>query len=535
MNTRKIALSGAITLAVLIAMLTVVPSALATYPANSTYFVPENSTGVYCEDNTVVQVRLNTSVPSLGGMIDISFDPNCVNITAADSSGSPWTQMGDFAHYGTYARMSSFNWPGGPTFSGDNLFANITLHCINDTSNCSSYLNFRPGHVDVSDANSQPIIMTTYNGTINCTTPPINVDIRADSITGNIFDVASYTVNPGTVTDTDGSHTINNHTAMGAMMVYCRDNGINVNISTGTWGNWTVQIGSNASDFGNWMYAVDETSPGYSADLYALSGGEKVHFFNYNLPFYKVLTTLNTSQINVDDYINATVTWKNTTGTHLLSGASVNVSTMGAWYPNVGPSVGTTGADGNVTFQWSSPGTWGVYAVDPVHGSGQYNLPSVTFTCNYTILSCDDNGVEKNAFVPGENVSVKGTGLDPNTNYTLWIQDANVSDGDVLSAGEDPSVTQESVLTDANGNFNQTLIWNISAGAAITHHKYDIVADNQDTGTVGTYNATDDDIDAAQVEGFVAPVPEMATIALFGFGLLTLAGYVGLGQRRKRK
>jgi hypothetical protein len=175
MRKRKVASdTGIIVLAVLAVMLVIAPSASAqpSYPANCAYLLPDSSTGAYCENNTLVQVRVNTSVPSLGGIIDISFDPNCVNITAADSSGSPWTQMGDFAHYGTYARMSSFNWPGGPTFSGDNLFANITLHCINDTSNCISYLNF--SSVDIANATGLPLICTdiglgtTHNGTITC-------------------------------------------------------------------------------------------------------------------------------------------------------------------------------------------------------------------------------------------------------------------------------------------------------------------------------------------------------------------------------
>ena len=522
---------GVIALAVLVAMLVAVPSALAAYPANSTYFVPENSTGVYCQNNTIVQVRANVSFDCYAIETDIFFDPNCVNITAVNWTGGAWEPGDpDWSHHGNYVIITSDPF-ASTSHTGDQLFVNLTLHCVNNTGNCTSSLLF--DYVELLDDDANNHLDAVHNGTIDCTPEPINVTIRADSITGNIFNVSNYTVNYGTVTE-DGV-TVNNHTAMGAMVVYCQDNGINVNLTLQWGGAYVLQIADNASDCDNWCYAVNETKPGVGGAAYDLSGGEFVHWYNRDHHYYEVFTTLNRTLINVDDYINATVTWANQTGTYLLNGASVNVSTMGAWGPNVGPSVGTTGPDGNVTFQWSSPGTWGVYAVDPVHGSGQYKWPAVTFTCNYTILSCDDNGVEKNAFVPGENVSVKGTGLDPNTNYTLWIQDANVSDGDVLSAGEDPSVTQESVLTDANGNFNPTLIWNISAGAAITYNKYDIVADNNDTGTVGTYNATDDDIDAAQVEGFVAPVPEMATIALFGFGLLMLAGYVGLGQRKNRK
>ncbi|MCK4735232.1 MAG: hypothetical protein KAT65_22455, partial [Methanophagales archaeon] len=60
---------------------------------------------------------------------------------------------------------------------------------------------------------------------------------------------------------------------------------------------------------------------------------------------------------------------------------SVNVSDT-AYMP--GTSVGTTGADGNVTFEWSTPCTWYVYAEHPTYGSGMYNYPPVSFTCEAT-------------------------------------------------------------------------------------------------------------------------------------------------------
>jgi hypothetical protein len=94
-----------------------------------------------------------------------------------------------------------------------------------------------------------------------------------------------------------------------------------------------------------------------------------------------VLTALDKTEIVVGEALAATVTWKNMDGTQPLSGASVYVGAMGPWGPEPGTHVGTTGADGTCTFSWSDPGEWGVYAVDPVQGSGQYNMPYVTFTC----------------------------------------------------------------------------------------------------------------------------------------------------------
>lgn len=152
-----------------------------------------------------------------------------------------------------------------------------------------------------------------------------------------------------------------------------------------------------------------------------------------------------------------------------------------------------------------------------------------------TIISCDSAGNEKNRFAPGENVSVKGYGLDPNTNYTIWIQPDQVNESDTINSSEDPSTgspKNETVKTGAQGNFSVALIWSISPGATVTNTPYDIVVDNLESGTVGTYNAAHDGLDSASVAGIVAPVPEVSTIILFSVGLLTLAGYYR--QRRRR-
>ncbi len=110
-------------------------------------------------------------------------------------------------------------------------------------------------------------------------------------------------------------------------------------------------------------------------------------------------------------------------------------------------------------------------------------------------------------FAPGETVYVTGTNLIASTDYKLWIQYDAVSDGGVLDAGEDPSGTLELVATDANGTLPVTAIWAIDPDAT-TYTEYDIVADNQAAGTVGTYNASSDLLDSASTAGFVAPVLE---------------------------
>ncbi|MEA3282557.1 MAG: hypothetical protein U9Q68_08370, partial [Euryarchaeota archaeon] len=117
------------------------------------------------------------------------------------------------------------------------------------------------------------------------------------------------------------------------------------------------------------------------------------------------------------------------------------------------------------------------------------------------------DGDPMDQFAPGETVYVAGTNLIASISYKLWIQDEAVSVGDALNAGEDPSGAQESVNTDASGTLPITAIWAIDSGAVVTHTGYDIVADNQAAGVIGTYNATSDLLDSASTAGFVAPVP----------------------------
>ena len=142
------------------------------------------------------------------------------------------------------------------------------------------------------------------------------------------------------------------------------------------------------------------------------------------------------------------------------------------------------------------------------------------------IFSCDSDGNPMDQFAPDETVYVTGTNLPASTGYKLWIQNEAVSVGDALDTSEDPSGAQESVGTDASGTLPVTAIWAIDPGAAVTNAEYDIVADNQATGAVGTYNASSDLLDSASMVGFVAPVQGkyMFTTADAGIALQIAVG-----------
>ena len=249
------AVSGVIALTVLAVMLAVVPSALAQppYPANSTYFLPENSTGVYCQNNTIVQVRVNTTVDCYGPQVDIYFDTSCVNITDVNFTGSPWKDgsEGWSYPYGTDAGIVRILGGGIAGASGDNLLANITLHCINKTCDCTSYLDFRD--TALPDDIGEPIPHTTHNGTINCTAIPApDLKVEFDDpqyifanltnvLTAKITNIGNkkaenFVVAINITSDCTGNEVYNNSTTVSSL-----DPGASAIVNLGNWKPTTVE------------------------------------------------------------------------------------------------------------------------------------------------------------------------------------------------------------------------------------------------------------------------------------------------------
>ncbi|MCX5991061.1 MAG: PKD domain-containing protein [Chloroflexi bacterium] len=149
------------------------------------------------------------------------------------------------------------------------------------------------------------------------------------------------------------------------------------------------------------------------------------------------------------------------------------------------------------------------------------------------LISCDASGSPKESFAPGETVYVKGLALATNTSYKIWVQNEPVValppggygvpgtvGHDQIIAGEDPSGAEEAVTTDGNGDFAPLVIWNIALSAT-TPSKYDIVADNQAQGTIGTFGSKDA-IDSPGWEGFIIAVPPtQPPVAAFGADMVS--------------
>jgi hypothetical protein len=210
---------------------------------------------------------------------------------------------------------------------------------------------------------------------------------------------------------------------------------------------------------------------------------------------------------------------------------SLSFLPTGAWTAWREQVIGVTLDAGDNTVKFESITANGGPNFDWIALDSSSSTPSVT--------SCISDGSETDAFIPGDTVYMRGSGLAPNRTYTLWIQDDPTSAQDSLVAEQDPSGAQETITTgpdngNESGGFPPTAIWTIPAEAQITHHEYDLVANLQDDGdNTNRYNTASDGLDSTSVAGIIAPVPELATLILLGMGLAMLTGYFLLRRNRR--
>jgi hypothetical protein len=239
----------------------------------------------------------------------------------------------------------------------------------------------------------QPVVDGDYVHFYYAMIPDVTIDLRATGMAGDIFDATDYTVPFGTVTE-DG-FVIDSQTAMGALVHYCQDNSINVEIQSGEYGLYVYQVGDDSGDENSWTYTVDESTPWVSGDQYDLTGGESVHWANYMLGLYSLSLSLDVTEIEPGDSLTATVTYTDGDGNPMpADGADVYVTNSTDAYGNPVPpgvDVGDTNASGECTFTWNDEGTYYPYAEwdgkDTV-----YQWPVVSFTCSATTEAWDVNG-----------------------------------------------------------------------------------------------------------------------------------------------
>jgi PKD repeat protein len=230
---------------------------------------------------------------------------------------------------------------------------------------------------------------------------------------------------------------------------------------------------------------------------------------------------------------------------------SITGESQGVGYPDTGYSVGMRlhffADTSNNPWGHHCFGIWDMHEnLDPnrwhYYYDGNFWPSSSGLSVKYTnrveiyqpkLISCDASGNPVDSFAPGETVYVKGRGLSASTSYKLWIQpepvmspldglDRPVSGASyTFSTGNDPSGAQETVTTNATGDFGPVAIWS----AAATTGNYDIVADNQAQGTAGKYD-NKDAIDNPGRQGFVvavSPVADFSTDVTSGCEPLTVS------------
>jgi hypothetical protein len=113
---------------------------------------------------------------------------------------------------------------------------------------------------------------------------PVEVDLRVSGVNGDILNVSDYSVPFGSVTE--DTFTLENQTALGALVCYCQENDIDIELQESSYGIYVYQIGTESSDENSWMYYVNGSSPAYGADQYQLIEGETLHWVNYGLGWY---------------------------------------------------------------------------------------------------------------------------------------------------------------------------------------------------------------------------------------------------------
>lgn len=155
--------------------------------------------------------------------------------------------------------------------------------------------------------------------------------------------------------------------------------------------------------------------------------------------------------------------------------------------------------------------------------------PSQDVCSPFCLESCNGTMNTVDYFSLGEELYVKGSGLETNSrykvyvveDYTLWVR------GTTTLADLNVVVGPINISTDATGHIvdQPVLIW---ASADLGY--YDIFADCETAGTIGTYDAYDDmdDLDVDDAGFFVVPQIPLGTIT----GLLACFAAI-MAKRRK--
>jgi len=220
--------------------------------------------------------------------------------------------------------------------------------------------------------------------------PTITVNLRATGLDGDIFNVENYEVAAGEITIS--GHTLDRHTAMGAVAAYVYEEGINFEIKDWGWGITVDQIGDDDSNKGYWSYYVNGTSPMVGADQYTLSDGDSLHFVHSNLARYTLSLGIDKNEIEAGETVTVSVQYTDGDGnTTLVEGADIYVSgELDDWGSPVAADtpIGQTDGSGKLSFTLNQTGTFYPYA-EWNNESSRYQWPTVSLTVGKKTVTLD--------------------------------------------------------------------------------------------------------------------------------------------------
>ena len=142
---------------VLALMILMVPLAL----ASSVMYVSPEIKNLNCGENDTIEVRITTDEVTQIEQAYIHFNPECINITDVNYTGSPWQPLSSpsWLNFGDYVTSASAEYGG--VEAGDYLYVTLTIECVCDNGDCVS---------DIWFDNLAPTYPTT-NGIVICETP----------------------------------------------------------------------------------------------------------------------------------------------------------------------------------------------------------------------------------------------------------------------------------------------------------------------------------------------------------------------------
>jgi len=143
---------------------------------NTLYFIPDSGSLLgYCESIDIdLMVYINEANPVIAASVNITFDPNCVEITNWALDGG-WNSGMDSSAWSIPLGFITISTSAGsnPAVTGSVPMGTLTLHC-NSTEDCETCLKFSTGEYTTKEM--ETLYPTLNDGMFSCASPPASGD-----------------------------------------------------------------------------------------------------------------------------------------------------------------------------------------------------------------------------------------------------------------------------------------------------------------------------------------------------------------------